>query len=272
MLVACCPVISAGQDAAQPPPPAPSADQQAAMIAEVRQNALSYSRTLPDFICMQLTHRYSAPAKTAPEPAWALRDTLTIRLSYFGQKEDYRVVEVNGRRADKTLGQVRGWTTKGDFGSMLRGVFGPKSETRFEWQRWDTWRGKPVAVLGYSIDRAHSQFNSSGARFLHTVRANWGASGLALVDMETLRIVRLTVDSTDMPRESPTKEVHISLEYAYQKIGEHEFLLPSQSMSLMTVGEQIMRLDSQFTSYQKFSADTEIKYGPETEEKPPAKK
>jgi hypothetical protein len=257
-----------GQDPHQPPSP----EQREAMIAEVRQKALAYTKSLPDFLCTQVTHRYSARVKAGTDPDWTLHDTLTIRLSYFEEKEDYRVIQVNGKPTAKTLGQVGGWTAKGDFGSMLRGVFAAKSETQFEWQRWDSLNGRPAAVLAYRIERAHSQFHSTGQRFLHTVRANWGASGLVFADADTRQVVRLTVDSAEMPPGSPTKEVHIVLEYAYQKIGDREFLLPSQSTSLMTVQDQRMRLDSRFTAYQKFSADTEIKYAPTGEDQTPVKK
>jgi hypothetical protein len=256
---------------AQGPPQPPSAAEREAMIADVRQKALAYSESLPDFICTQLTDRYSAPMTGGAEPAWALRDRLTIRLTYFGQKEDYRVVQVNGKATNKTLGQVGGWSAKGDFGSMVRGVFDAKSEATIEWERWDTWNGRPVAVLAYRIDRVHSKF-SSGKQFVGTKRAIWPARGSAFVDAETRQVIRLTIDSEDMPAESPTREVHIALEYRHQKIGDREFLLPSRSVSRMVVKDRVMRLDSQFTAYQKFSADTEIKYSPAAEEKPPVKK
>src|SRR5215472_1331903 len=105
LLVLCCAALPAAQDR-QPP----SAEQREEMIAEVRQKALAYSESLPNFLCTQLTRRYSAPATGSAEPAWTLHDSLTIRLSYFGQKEDYRVVQVNGKPTNKALGQVGGWT------------------------------------------------------------------------------------------------------------------------------------------------------------------
>ena len=50
-----------------PPPkpvpiPPPSSEEQAAIITEVREYALNYSKTLPDFICTQVTRRFAAPA------------------------------------------------------------------------------------------------------------------------------------------------------------------------------------------------------------------
>jgi hypothetical protein len=129
------------------------------MIAEVREKALAFNKSLPDFICTQLTRRYFAPAKGTADPVWSLRDSLTIQLAYFGKKENYRVVQVNDKPTSKKLGQVGGWIALGDFGSMLQGIFGAKSDAKFEWQGRDIGNGRPVAALAYRIDRAHSTFS-----------------------------------------------------------------------------------------------------------------
>ncbi|MFN7992939.1 MAG: hypothetical protein U0Q18_05035 [Bryobacteraceae bacterium] len=45
-------------------PPQPSSDEQAAIIEDARNNALNYSRTLPNFICTEMIHRYEDPTGT----------------------------------------------------------------------------------------------------------------------------------------------------------------------------------------------------------------
>src|SRR4051794_34340976 len=82
--------------------PAPSELERSAFIEQVRKQAIAYDETLPNFICNQLTRRVSTPAGSGDEH-WKELDTLTIRLSYFGRKEDYRVVQVNGKPTDKTM-------------------------------------------------------------------------------------------------------------------------------------------------------------------------
>lgn len=262
----CFPALAA----AQALPESPSAAARVEMIAEIREKALAFNESLPDFICTQLTRRYFAPAKGAADPAWSLRDSLTIQLTYFGKKESYRVVQVNDRPTSKSLGQVGGWTAPCGFGSMLQGVFAAKSDAKFEWQGWETWNGRLVAALTYRLDRAHSAFNSNGRTLFHRTQANWPARGLVFADAQIRQVLRLTVDSVDMPPESPTSEVHIMLEYANHKIGDRDFLLPSHSVSLITFKNQIGRLDTQFTAYRKFSADAEVRYGAEAE-KPPSR-
>jgi hypothetical protein len=251
--------------------PAPSSEEQAALIAESRLRALAYTKSLPDFICTEVTRRYSAPSNRAPQPSWKRLDTLTIRLSYFGQKEDYRVIRIDDKAANKDLAKVGGWTTRGDFGSMLNGVFMPKSEASFEWQRWDTWKDRRVAVFAYRIERIHSSFNSSAHSLVKRVSANWGAKGLVQIDAETRDVLRFSIDSMDMPAQSPTSEVHLVLDYDFQRIGDREFLLPAHSLTVSTVkgGKETRKSDSEFTEYKRFSTDTKIQFGTAGEGKEP---
>ncbi len=243
--------------------PAPSPEEQAAWVAATREQALRYTQSLPDFLCTEVTRRYSTPDPAAPETSWKLLDTLTVRLSYFDRKEAYRVIRINDKPVNKDLSSAGGWSTRGDFGSMLRGIFEPESQARFTWERWDTWKNRRVAVFSYRLDREHGGFRSTAHSFLKTVRAVWGATGLIYVDAESRRVLRLSIDSVDMPAESPTREVHIILGYDFQKIGDREFLLPSDSLTVTIVkaGKLAEKSDSRFTDYRKFSTDSRIEFG-----------
>ena len=59
------PILTPARPMQEPPP---SAEEQAAIIGEVRGYALAYSRQLPDFICTQVTRRFAAPRPVARYP------------------------------------------------------------------------------------------------------------------------------------------------------------------------------------------------------------
>jgi len=253
--LAAIPGILVAQTASQS---APTAEERDTFIAEVRQAALAYSARLPDFLCTQVTRRSSAAAQSQP-PAWKPRDTLTIRLTYFEKKENYRVIRVNDQLVDKSLTQMPGWKTTGDFGGMLRDIFDPKHEAQFEWSRWDSWNGRRVAVLAFSIDRRHSPFRSTAQKFAHKKSANWGAKGLIYADAETRQTLHVAVDGVNNP-DSPTHDVHLVLDYAEQPVGDHSYLLPSRSVSIVNVSGMLLKNESQFTEYRKFSTDSDVKF------------
>ena len=235
---------------------APTGPEQAALIDRVRLQALAYVENLPNFICTQETHRSSATAK-APEQ-WKTLDTLKIRLTYFGKKEDYRVISVNVKPADKSFTEMKGWKTQGDFGSTLLALFREKTKARFEWQEWTVWDGRKAAVLKFQVDQEHSPFQSSSGPGR---KINWAAEGLVFADLETRQVLRLTINSKDIPESFPAREVHIDSQFAFQKIGENEFLLPARSVSMTVTGKERRKSDSRFLDYRKFSADAEIKFG-----------
>jgi hypothetical protein len=252
----CLPVIFAVFVAAGQSP-----DERTEFIEQVRTQALAFDDNLPNFICTQETRRSSQSNK--PGAAWKDLDTLTIRLSYFGKKEDYRVVQVNGKPTDKALSQVKGWKTAGDFGSILRSIFRKKTEAKFEWQRLDEFHGRKVVVLGFHIDQSHSQFTSTSSSTFHSTTVKWAAEGTAYADAETRQVVRLTLNSADMPANQPVREIHIALDYAVQKIGDREYLLPARSVSETITKDDHRKSDTQFKDYKKFSAEAAITFGGE---------
>src|SRR6266436_4268136 len=74
-----------------PPKPIdpPSIAEQKAILERVREYALNYSKSLPNFICTEVTRRYY---DDTGQESWVNYDTLTTRLTYFEQKEKYELI------------------------------------------------------------------------------------------------------------------------------------------------------------------------------------
>ncbi len=67
--------------------PAPDAAQQKEILAAVTENALNYSDSLPNFICLQVTQRY---VDRSGGDHFVATDTIAERLSYFEHKKTTR--------------------------------------------------------------------------------------------------------------------------------------------------------------------------------------
>src|SRR5690606_21028568 len=115
-----------------------------------------YSRRLPNFICTQVTRRYEDPSGLE---FWQQLDVVTAKLSFFEQKEDYKVVLVNNHYVDTTLERIGGTTVRGEFGSLLKELFEPQTGARFEWERWATLRGKRMYVFSYRVRKENSKWS-----------------------------------------------------------------------------------------------------------------
>lgn len=254
-----------------PPPPVvykilpPDSIEQGHILDEAREYALNYTRQLPDFICVQVTRRW---VDSTGFDTWRHLDTITTRLSYFEQKEDYKVVLVNDQPVrDLPLEVLGGTMSAGEFGSMMKDIFSPASETRFEWERWATLRGKRNYVVSYDIDQAHSRYHLIANLSLDIVTAY---RGLIYIDKETKAISRITLKAYGIPYTFPVREVTTTLDYDTTKIGGSEFMLPLKAQVTSRRGDESTRNDVEFRLYRKFGADTTIKF--DTEDETPPKK
>jgi hypothetical protein len=254
------------------PIPPPSSEEQAAIISDVREYALNYSKNLPDFICTQVTRRYAAPmpgtrwgGSSLSEPSWQAQDVLQIRLSYFQQKEKYTVVLANNAVVNKDYEQMGGSKSFGEFGSMLREIFEPSTEARFEWDHWGTLRGKRVMAFSYHVLQSRSQYRLVVEDAKLSIITAY--RGLVEVDPDAHIVMRVSTIAENIPADFPIRKANDILDYDFQEISGHTFLLPLKSQVLMSGGEVLTKLDEEFRLYRKYSAEAEIKY--DTDPLPP---
>jgi hypothetical protein len=236
---------------------APSLDEQRPVLARAREAALEYARSLPDFICTQLVRRYDdVPG------AWRLKDTLEVKLTYSDQKEDYQLLTVNGRASMRDYEGVGGAVSEGEFGSMLRSLFEPASETDFRWDRWAMLRGRPMHVFSFRIEPEHCSYRIA---YLSGLGANrhdtaTGQHGLVFIDRETRRTLRIVADADHIPAEFPVRAVTTILDFDSTAIGGQLWLLPLRAEVRMTTPQFRTRNLVEFRGYRKFAADTHITY------------
>ena len=256
------------------PIPPPSAEEQAKILDDVRDYALNYSKNLPDFICTEVTRRMAAPAPGTKyggpadgQPRWQSLDTLTVRLAYFEQKEDYKLILHNSTPVtNQNVTSAGGSQSFGDFGTMLREIFEPETEARFEWYRWSTLRGQRVMEFNYKVEQARSKYHLvvDNNRSIITAYHGWVA-----VDPNTHVVMRVSVIADNIPPDFPVRSAEDILDYDYQDISGHTFLLPSKATVTANLGDYLSKNDKEFRIYRKYSADSLIKYDAEETSTPP---
>ena len=253
------------------PIPPPSSIDQASILDEVRDYALNYSRTLPDFICTQVTRRYAAPPPGTKyggpadgDPRWMAVDTLQIRLSFFQQKEQYTVVLIGDKVVNQDYQKIGGSKSFGEFGSMMREIFEPATEAHFEWDHWGTLRGHRVMAFAYHVrlDRSKYQISVDNDRHITTAY-----HGLVEVDPKSHVVMRITSEAENIPPDFPVREVKDVLDYDYTELSGHTFLLPLKAQVLMKSSDVWQRLDEEFRIYRKYAADSDITF--DTDPLPP---
>src|SRR5215469_5465858 len=249
------------------PKPPPSSEEQAAIISDVREYALNYSKNLPDYICTLVVRRYAAPipggrygGRRGDDPSWQLQNTLTVKLSYFEQKEDYKLILVNNTPTQVDYNKVGGSRSTGDFGTLLREVFEPGTEAHFDWDHWGLLRGRPTYVFGYTVKQERSKWHVTADRD-EIIPAY---KGTIYVDQETHQVLRISLEAVDMPPTFPVKQASDTLDYDYQDVGGQQFLLPLKNKILINGSEVLTRNDNEYHLYHKYSAESAIQFDTET--------
>jgi len=238
-------------------PGPPPLDDLRRTLAETRKLALGYTQTLPDFICNENVRRYLDPKGA---DAWKETDTLTLKLSYYQQKEDYQLVSVNGRATGKSYESAGGATSKGEFGSMLLEVFDPDAAAVFRWDHWTTLRKRRAIVFSYRIGVAKSHYKIMYQGLGERLTVVAGQHGYAYVDPDTNIVLRLTRDADNLPATFPIQRASTVLDYDFTDVGGKSFLLPLRAEIRMQSGAGWNRNVVEFRGYRKFSGESSLSF------------
>ena len=246
-------VAAIHETVAKPIPP-PSAAEQQKLMEALREYALNYDKTLPDFLCTQVTRRFYDPSGLE---YWVSADTITAKLSYFQHKEEKKVLFVNNQYKDIDWEKLGGASSTGEFGDMLREIFERDTQATFQWERWGTLRGKRNHVIRYNVQQANSKWAIVYEKSM-TIRPAY--MGLIFADAGTGLITRVTLEALDLPASFPVQVARNQLDYDYAEISGSTYLLPLRAEVRMREGRLLIRNDIEFRNYRKFGADTSITF------------
>jgi hypothetical protein len=238
-----------------PPPPPPSAADIRAIVDATRENALRYTDTLPNYICRQVTRRRIDPDSSG---AWRDADQIVEQLSFFDQKESYKVIMVNNTMVTNNLqhDQLGGSTSSGEFGSILRAIFEPQSGAEFTWDRWGALRGKTQAV--FSFRTAQPIYSIRHGESKRTIMAR--VHGQLFIDRDTKMVTRIHLECEGIPEDFPIRTVTLDQDYDFADIGGQRFMLPLRSDVRSREGRYQTWNEVTYSGYRKFSSDATITF------------
>ena len=218
------------------------------------KNATGYLAQLPNFRCVQETHRFTAPAKTPDQLKEA--DSYQDELIFEDGKERYQRLETNGEKVDTAPAEDKGVASHNEFGTMLHGLFDPDVAATYHWAGRSMALGVLCQVFEFEVSRAKSNF------VLHSGNnvASAGYTGRVFIDEDSGLVRRLTIDGTGLPKEFGLQSPSLSLDYGMVKIGEKDYLLPLRSVLQLRRAKVFVRNESVFRGYRKFQAESQIKF------------
>ena len=237
-------------------PPPPDSIEQKRILEAVREAALSYTKNLPNFICLQITRRY---ADNSGLEEYRLVDTIGERLSFAEQKESYEVVLVNNIPVTNVKHtELGGATSSGEFGTMLYEIFNKETAAQFNWERWATLRGKRMHVFSFRVSQGRSQYSILHAASRRTIVS--GYHGLIFADRDTNTVMRIMMECDTLPIDFPIQQVSLDLNYDYAEIAERPYLLPLKAELRSREGKFMVKNEVEFRRFNKFGTESTIQF------------
>ena len=233
--------------------------EQSVLLEQARRTALSYSRSLPDFLCTQIVQRSQ---DMRGDGRWRALDKLTIKLSYSDHKEDYKLMQINGKDTLQDFLSVGGSLSTGEFGTRLFAVFDPHSHAEFKWKGWSTMRKRRVARFSYRIAQEHTNYliqYGPDPKGPNAIVVPY--HGDVLVDEETHMVLRFT-QTAEIPGTFPISANDSWVEYDYADVGGKAFLLPTHAYSKTRSGRFVAENNIDFRDYRKFQIESSITFEP----------
>lgn len=192
------------------------------LVARIRTVAAENAMRIPDFTCgMTIDRSLRRPGSGRFEPD----DTLRLEVAYAGGKELYAWPGAR-KFEDSDVGQLVGGGAigTGDFTSHVQSVL-LSSGPRFTYAGEEPMNGHACHRFDYAVARAQSSYFMRIAPFEDRV----GYHGSFWVDRISMDIVKLVVETDDIPPTLPVRRSRKVIELERQSIGGAEFLLPIRS-------------------------------------------
>jgi len=247
--------IALAQTASPKRPSTPA--EPSAIIEKVRDQALSYTRQLPNYICTQRTRQMIQ----RPVVGQALRggvDLIEEQVSFVDNHETRRVLNLNGHPvAADSPEQQRGTPSRGEFGGILEVIFDPQTSANLKWERPTKLDLRPVYVFSYRVPQSKGYTLTDSKQKLQVP-----FQGLVYADAETLTVVRIEMKITpqDIPKNSQYVNAALTLDYKPQQVAGRESILPAHYDLHYQMRNDMAWYIADYTNYRKFSADATIKF------------
>jgi hypothetical protein len=229
-------------------------DPKKELIERARHWALSFTDTLPNYVCQQFTTRY---LRVPGSRNWVAKDIVSANVVYEQGKEDYRNIAINGKPINKRMEDLPGSWSTGEFGTTLRSLFHPGRRAEFTYVKQSQMNGVSTWVYDYTVRREYSDWRI----MLGSQSIIPAYTGRVWIDASTAGVMRIEMSATNIPPEFPLDQVEASNDYGLVRLATaDQYLLPTHAETLSCErGSPICSRNTiDFRNYHKYSGEANI--------------
>jgi hypothetical protein len=232
-----------------------------AAIAAVRDYALSYTKSLPNYTCTQTTQQTIRPAALNPGLGRSVRTkVIEEQLSFVDSKEIRRIARIDGRPASRQDTDRLVGMSQGEFGNLLDIIFEPSTGASLRWGRMATLDRRRVYVIDFRVPQSSGYVLTEPKR-----RIQVPFEGLVYADAQTHAVLRIQMKCVMIPFDSRYQALDLTLDYKAARVAGRDFILPSHFALNFRTDEVIVANSGDYTNYRRFSADTTVKFEGDTQ-------
>ncbi len=189
---------------------------------------------------------------------WQALDVVTAKVVYEDGKENYREITVGGKRTNKSMLDLGGSTSTGEFASTLYSLFSDASHAQFKFYQSATVGETPAAIYDFKVPLHNSDWLTKiGGQALKPAY-----SGSVWIDRSTAQVRRIEMQGDNIPKDFPLDSLQWAVDYENVRLGTGMFLLPVHAENLFCQrGSTIcFKNEIDFRDYHKFSGESTITF------------
>ncbi len=225
------------------------------VIEKAREAAGMFLETLPNYYCQELMTRYQTASNSKN---WQPLDVISMALVYENGQESYRNLQINGKASKKSMADLPGSWSTGEFGSVLKDVFSPYTAADFEYRKESRSAGRPSLVFDFTVEREHSHWQVMVASQSITP----AYQGSVWIDKETNRVLRIEMQATHIPDAFPSDKVEMATDYEFVRFADRQYLVPvhAESMGCQRDTSTCSRNSIDFRNYHRYAGESSITF------------
>jgi hypothetical protein len=227
------------------------------LIRRASDAAIDFTEGLPSYVTQEVMSRYASethPARFEP------LDVVSMAVVYENGKEDYRDIQVNGRSTNKSIEELGGAWSTGEFGTVLIDLFSPATAADFRYNRDSRTSGILAKLYDFSVTREHSHWQIHMGSQTYTP----AFKGAVWIDPQTARVLRIEMEAFGFPDTFPTDHVESATDYQYIRLGDaKQYLLPvhAETLSCQRGSNFCSKNAIDFRNYHKYAGESTITFG-----------
>jgi len=227
----------------------------AELLDRTTEWASTFTRGLPNFVCQQFTTRYTEVSRSE---GWQAQDVVTAKVIYEDGREKYQDITVGGKKTNKSMMDLGGSTSTGEFASMLSSIFDPVRETDFKFSRSTTLNRESAAIFDFSVVLPRSDWTIIVGG--QTLRPAY--TGTVWVDKGSAQVRHIDLQAQNVPKDFPFDTIESTIDYDEVSFGTVKFLVPTHAENLSCQrGSSFCNKNTiDFRDYHKYSGESTVTF------------